>query len=134
MIMATMRKILLRGEQSDGRLSAFATVAAPHTQGPFLHAHDFDEAFYVIDGEVTFQVEDELITVGAGDLVFAPRNVPHTFANQGDAPAHMVIICTPAGFERVFARRIADEAGEAPPEWALGPTPEVIRVGPRIGD
>jgi quercetin dioxygenase-like cupin family protein len=129
-----MRKILLRSEQSDGRLSAFRTVAQPHTQGPFLHTHDFDEAFYVIDGEVVFQLADELITVGAGELAFAPRNVPHTFANQSDEPAHMVIICTPAGFERVFARRIAKEAGEEPPEWALQPTPEVVRVGPRIGD
>ena len=46
------------------------------------------------------------ITVGSGDLAFAPRNVPHTFANQSDAPAHMVITCTP----------------------------EVIRVGPKIGE
>jgi len=34
----------------------------------------------------------------------------------------------------VFARRIAKQAGEEPPEWALQPTPEVIRVGPRIGE
>ena len=32
-------------------------------KGPFLHTHDFDEAFYVVEGELTFQVEDELITV-----------------------------------------------------------------------
>jgi quercetin dioxygenase-like cupin family protein len=131
--MAT-RKILLRSEQSDGHLSAIDTVVAPHTQGPFLHTHDFDEAFYVIEGEVVFQLDDELITVRAGDLAFAKRNMPHTFANQSDQPAHMVIICTPAGFEREFARRIAKRAGEEPPEWALQPTPEVIRVGPPIGE
>jgi quercetin dioxygenase-like cupin family protein len=128
-----MKKILLRSEQSDGRLSAIDTVVPPNTRGPFLHTHDFDEAFYVIDGEVVFQLEDDLITVRAGDLAFAKRNVPHTFANHSDRPAHMVIICTPAGFEREFARRIAKQAGEKPPDWALQPTPEVLRVGPPIG-
>jgi quercetin dioxygenase-like cupin family protein len=129
-----MAKILLRSEQSDGQVSAIDTVMPPHARGPFLHTHDFDEAFYVIEGELVFQLHDELITVHAGDLAFAPRNVPHTFANQSDDPAHIVIICTPAGFEREFARRIAKQAGEEPPEWALQPTPEVTRVGPPIGE
>jgi hypothetical protein len=45
-----------------------------------------------------------------------------------------VIVCTPAGFEREFARRAAAQAGVEPPSWALQPIPEVIRVGPRIGE
>ncbi len=38
--------VLLRGEDSRGRLSVTEIVVPPHTTGPPLHTHDFDEAFY----------------------------------------------------------------------------------------
>lgn len=100
--------------------------------GPNLHKHDFDESFYVLEGELTFQLRDELVSAGPGDLVFAPRGVPHTFANLSERPAHQLIVCTPAGFERYFARLAAEREGIDPPDWALQPVPEVTRVGDRI--
>jgi mannose-6-phosphate isomerase-like protein (cupin superfamily) len=123
--------VLLRSEQSGGEVAVIQTAPGPGA-GPPLHHHDFDEAFYVIDGELTFQVRDELLRVGAGELAFAPRGVPHTFANLSDAPARQLIVCTPAGFERYFARMAAERRGTDPPEWALQPIPEVTRVGPPI--
>jgi hypothetical protein len=65
-------------------------------------------------------------------VVFAPRGVPHTYANLGDAPARQLIVCTPAGFERYFARIAAERQGVEPPEWALQPIPEVTTIGPPI--
>jgi quercetin dioxygenase-like cupin family protein len=124
--------VVLRSEESDGHVSIIDNTVPAHTKGPYLHQHDFDEAFYILEGELVFQVRDELITARAGDLAFAPRNVPHTFTNRSDAPARYVLVCTPAGFERYFARMAAKQAGEEPPAWALQPTPEVIRVGPPI--
>ncbi|MCP9488135.1 MAG: cupin domain-containing protein, partial [Gaiellaceae bacterium MAG52_C11] len=38
---------------------------------------------------------DELFTRKAGELAFAPRDVPHTHANRTDARARALIICTP---------------------------------------
>lgn len=127
-------KVLLRSEQSDGQVSVVESTMAAGAKGPPLHTHDFDEAFYVLDGELTFQLGDELITGGPGELAFALRGVPHTLANRSGAPARFLIVCTPAGFERVFARRAAEQAGVEPPSWALQPIPEVTRVGPRIGE
>jgi hypothetical protein len=60
--------------------------------------------------------------------------VPHTHANHGDAPARALIVCTPAGFERYFARMRAEREGVGPPAWALQDIPETTRVGPRIGE
>jgi mannose-6-phosphate isomerase-like protein (cupin superfamily) len=40
--------------------------------GPPLHHHDFDETFYVLEGELTFQLRDELFTRKRGKLAFAP--------------------------------------------------------------
>jgi mannose-6-phosphate isomerase-like protein (cupin superfamily) len=124
-----MPDVLLRSEESDGVVSIIDNTVPANWPGPFLHKHDFDEAFYVLEGELTFQVEDAVITKRAGELAFAPRGVAHTLANHGDAPARYVLVCTPAGFERYFARM-----NENPPEWALQEIPfEVERVGPQIG-
>jgi quercetin dioxygenase-like cupin family protein len=127
-------RVLLHGEQSDAAVSIMDNDIPADVRGPFLHTHAFAEAFYVSEGELTFQLDDELVTVGAGELAFAPPGVPHTFANRSGAPARFVLVCTPAGFERHFARLAAKQAGVEPPDWALGPIPEVTRVGPQIGD
>ena len=129
-----MPKVLLRSEESAGVVSLIDNVVPAGFPGPPLHKHDFDEAFLVLEGELTFQVEDQLVTKRAGELAFAPRNVAHTFANLSDAPARYVLVCTPASFERYFARMEAEEAGVEPPEWALQGWPEVTRLGPRIGE
>jgi quercetin dioxygenase-like cupin family protein len=127
-------KVLLRSEQSGGQVAIVESTMPPGAKGPPLHTHDFDEAFYVLDGELTFQLGDELITARQGELAFALRGVPHTLANRSSAPARFLIVFTPAGFERMFARRAAEQAGLEPPEWALQPIPDVVRVGPRIGE
>jgi quercetin dioxygenase-like cupin family protein len=129
-----MPKVLLRSEESGGAVSVIESVVPAGFPGPPLHLHDFDEAFYVIEGELTFQVEDQLVTKGSGELAFAPRNVPHTFANRSGAEARYVLVCTPAGFERYFARMAAEQEGVDPPEWALQDWQKVTRVGPRIGE
>jgi quercetin dioxygenase-like cupin family protein len=125
-------KVLLRSEETDGHVSVTEIVVPPRSAGPPLHTHDFDEAFYMLEGELIFQVEDALVTRGGGELSFAPRNVAHTLANQSDAPARYVLVCTPAGFERHWARIAADAAGVEAPQWALQPIPEVTVVGPQI--
>jgi quercetin dioxygenase-like cupin family protein len=126
--------VALRGEQSDGAISVVENALPARWDGPPLHRHDFDEAFYVLDGELTFQVEDELYTAGPGALAFAPGGVDHTLANLGDAPARYLLLCTPAGFEGYFARLAAEAAGEEVPSWALAPTPPVTTVGGQIGE
>jgi quercetin dioxygenase-like cupin family protein len=125
--------VLLRSEETDGLVSMIEVASPPGFKGPRLHHHGFDEAFYVLEGELTFQLRDELFTRSAGELAFAPRDVPHTYANHSDAPARAIIVCTPAGFERYFARMRAEREGEEPPSWALQPIPETIVVGPQIG-
>ena len=127
-------RVLLRSEQSNGELAIVESLMPAGSPGPPLHHHDFDEAFYVLDGELTFQLGEELSTAGPGTLTFAPRGSHHTLANLSSAAARYLLVCTPAGFERVFARRAARQAGVEPPAWALQPTPEVTYVGPRIGE
>ena len=65
--------VLLRSEQTGGRVSVTEIEVPPHTAGPPLHTHDFDEAFYVLEGELVFQVQDELVTRRAGASLWLAR-------------------------------------------------------------
>jgi quercetin dioxygenase-like cupin family protein len=124
--------VLLRSEQSGGYVSVMENVVAAHSAGPPLHRHDFDEAFYMLEGELIFQVGDERFTKRPGEIAFAPRNVAHALANHSDADARYLLVCTPGGLERLFARMTAAAQGVEPPDWALQPIPEIIEVGPQI--
>jgi quercetin dioxygenase-like cupin family protein len=126
-------RVLLRSEKTGGQISVIENVVPRKWDGPPLHTHEFDETFYVLGGELTFQLEEALTKATGGDVVFAPRGVPHALANQSDADASYLLFCTPAGFERYFARLAAEKAGVEPPAWALQPIPPVTRVGPQIG-
>jgi quercetin dioxygenase-like cupin family protein len=126
--------VALRGEQTGDAISVVENTLPARWDGPPLHHHGFDEAFYVVDGELAFQLGDALFTAGPGALAFAPGGVEHTLANLGDAPARYVLLCTPAGFEGYFARLAAEAAGEDPPPWALAPTPPVTTLGGQIGE
>ena len=122
-------KVLLRSEQSDGHV---ALVELTGGGRPPLHHHDFDETFYVLEGELTFQLGDDVFTRRAGGVAFAPRGVPHTYANLSVAPARALIVITPAGFERYFDRIAARFSGTEPPPEAAKPIPEVVTVGPPL--
>jgi len=125
-------RVLLRSEQSGGHVSVMYNIVAPRAKGPHLHKHDFDEAFYMLEGELIFQIGDERFTRRAGEFAFAARNVVHALANHSEADARYLLVCTPAGLERHFARAEASSQGVEPPDWALQPSPEIIVAGPQL--
>ena len=74
--------------------------------GPGLHIHyQDDEIFYVVSGEFLFQLEDKIVLGKAGDTVFAPRGLAHTYANPIDNnPGELLIIHQPisASLEKFY--------------------------------
>jgi quercetin dioxygenase-like cupin family protein len=122
-------KVLLRSEQSGGEI---AIVELGGGGRPPLHRHDFDETFYILEGELTFQLDDAVFTRRTGELAFAPRGVPHTYANLSGAPARALLVITPAGFERYFDRIAARISGSEPPTEAAKQIPEVVTLGPPL--
>ena len=93
--MSAQANVVLRAEQTGGAVSAIELTVAAGWGGPPLHHHAFDEAFYVLDGELTFQVGQELVRRRGGELAFAKRGVHHTFANLSGKDARMLLVCTP---------------------------------------
>lgn len=124
--------VLLRSEDSSGHVSVVENIVPARSAGPPLHRHDFDEAFYILEGELVFRIGDTLLARTGGQLAFAPRGAAHALVNRRDAPARYLLVCTPAGFERQFARMAAQAHGTEPPPWALQPIPEVVPLGPSI--
>ena len=72
----------------------------PHGEGPDVHTHrDEDDAFYVLQGELTFIVDGAEVVARAGTFVLVPPGVAHTFTNRGDIEARFLNVHAPAGFD-----------------------------------
>jgi mannose-6-phosphate isomerase-like protein (cupin superfamily) len=91
--------IKLTSDESQGELSALEILAPPGAAAPLHVHHDDDEGFLVLEGEVTFEVGDTVVTAGPGDFLLGPREVPHRFV-VGDQGARMFWTLTPGGFDR----------------------------------
>jgi mannose-6-phosphate isomerase-like protein (cupin superfamily) len=73
----------------------------PGHTGPEPRVHDDeDDAFYVLDDEMTFMVDGTTVAAGAGTFVLVPPGVEHTFANRTERPVRMLNLHAPAGFDR----------------------------------
>ena len=114
--MDTEYRINIGKYHSGGVIGVFESAVQAHG-GPPLHVHhNEDEAFYVLEGEITVYVGDEKIEAEPGTWVYGPREVPHGFRIGGTSPARFLLLYTPAGFEQYFV-----EVGEPARELTLPP-------------
>jgi mannose-6-phosphate isomerase-like protein (cupin superfamily) len=78
----------------------FAIVTKGPGEGPPVHHHDGeDDAFYVLEGEVTFIVDGDEVVARPGTFVLVPPGVPHTFANRSEDVVRFANVHAPAGFD-----------------------------------
>jgi quercetin dioxygenase-like cupin family protein len=92
---------LLGGETAESVMmfeegSPSGTVTSLH-----LH-HDSDEVVYVLSGEFTFRIGDEVTVGGPGTCAFMPRGVPHAWKNTGPDTGRALFMYTPAGAGKFF--------------------------------
>lgn len=96
---------------ADATRGAYAfqeMTVQPGFPGPVPHIHhNEDEAIYVLEGEITLRVGDQLITAPAGTFVLMPRDVVHTFSNPSTEPTRVLVISSPGAVERYFEEAIA---------------------------
>ena len=92
-------EFLARSEDTP-RFNASIITIAPRRHGPPTHVHPAeDDAFLVLDGELTFVLRDGEVAAPAGTFVLVPPGVEHTFENRTDAPVRILNIHAPAGFD-----------------------------------
>lgn len=105
-------------DQTAGKY-AFADTVVPPGGGPPPHVHlREDEMFYLLEGQLRFTFGDTTFLGSAGDAVYLPRGIVHTFHNVGVTPARFVVATTPAGF-----RRFIPDAGVACTDPSAVPPP-----------
>ncbi len=90
----------------------------PGFASPYHTHHREDEAFYVLEGEIAFVCDGKWLRGGPGTWVFGPRELAHGFKVAGSAPARMLLLCAPAGFEHFVLELGVPFNDFAPPDMA----------------
>ncbi|HEY3210626.1 MAG TPA: quercetin 2,3-dioxygenase [Actinomycetota bacterium] len=110
---------------SEGRFSLVEGLFFQNSEPPLHVHHNEDEAWYVLDGKLTFYVGDEAVEADRGSFVFAPKGIPHTFTVDVE-PTRVLLLASPAGFERFALELGQPAASDAPPSDLMMPGPDVL--------
>src|SRR5258708_32039240 len=86
----------LLGDATGDSIMLFEETVPVGTKSAFHLHHDSDEVAYVLKGEVTFMIGDEVTVGGPGTCAFMPRGVPHAWKSTGAETGHVLFLYTPA--------------------------------------
>lgn len=108
---------------TGGQMALIEITEPPGAEAP-LHVHHLeDESFWILEGDVTFEVGDAIIEAHAGDYLFGPRGIPHRYT-VGSAGCRMLFIMTPGGFEDMViamsepaSSRTLPSPSDEEPDW-----------------
>ena len=124
-VVGDIYRFLATGEDTGGKYAMWEAIIPPGG-GPPPHIHSREEeSFYVLEGEMTFQLGEETITATAGTFLNMPIGSLHSFKNNTSEAARMILSVAPAGLEEMFFEvgvPLEEAATTAPP-----PTQEEIQ-------
>ena len=134
-VVGDVYRFLATGDDTNGKYAMWEAIVPPGG-GPPPHVHSREEeGFYILEGEITFTVNGEKIVATAGMFANVPVGTPHSFKNESDRPAKMLISVAPAGLENMFM-----EVGVPLTEGATTALPpmkeeieKLLTVAPRYG-
>ena len=89
--------LLVHNEGGDGAYSLVHLTVPPGFETPYHLHHAEDEAFYILEGELTVICDGEKIVAGPGTSIFLPRGVPHGFRSSNDTESRLLIHAVPGG-------------------------------------
>src|SRR5215510_5060181 len=123
----------LLGHETNGSIMLFEETVPAGTKSLFHLHRDSDEVAWVLAGEITFKIGDEVSVGGPGTCAFFPRNVPHAWKNSGSETGRVLFLYTPAsagGYVEELLNRprpiSADESKELRERYrweVVGPNP-----------
>jgi quercetin dioxygenase-like cupin family protein len=106
-------------DDTGQQFSVWESIVPPgHGAPEHTHTRE-DEAFYVLSGEVLFEVEGAAapLRLGAGAFLFSPRDIRHGYRNVGKITARLLVFAMPGGgLDRMFSAfdEAAKRAGHGP--------------------
>jgi quercetin dioxygenase-like cupin family protein len=94
------------GAETEGHYTLFEVLSAKDGGVP-LHMHDWDEAFYVLEGEYEISYLDERdevasVIAGPGAFVHVPGGAAHGYRNRADGFSKMLSFNQPVGLEPIL--------------------------------
>ena len=118
--------MLCESGETGGAWSLFEEVV-PFGMGPPPHRHDWDEAYYVLEGEIDFDIDGQSVNSGKGDFNYLPRNTVHGFKGASSRPSRVLIFAAPAHGSEFFQE--LDQAVRSLPEDGA----KIPEIGERHG-
>ncbi len=106
------------GSHGEGHLTAMEYIAPPGFASPLHIHHDADEAWYVVEGVLTFESDGWSTDAPPGSFVLVRRGSPHRYTVGGDGSARFVELFTAGGKEEFFKEMAARRealGGQRPP-------------------
>lgn len=113
-------RIVAGAGTTDGSFSVVEVTEEPGSAAP-LHVHHGEaEGFYLLEGTLELTCGGDTLTASAGDFVYTPKDVPHTYTVVGEQQARMLLLFSRPGFESFFAEAGAplDGPPAGPPDPA----------------
>ncbi|MFL6776367.1 MAG: cupin domain-containing protein [Sphingomicrobium sp.] len=111
--------MLCEASETGGNWSLFEEEV-PLGMGPPPHRHDWDEAYYILDGKVDFTIDGQTVSSTQGDFNYLPGGTIHGFKGASDLPARVLIFAAPAHGSDFF-REINEEVRATPEDLAKIP-------------
>jgi quercetin dioxygenase-like cupin family protein len=119
--LGTLATIRVAGE-AVGERYALIEFLFPHAASPPLHTHPQDESYVVLEGVLTIQAGHERFVLEPGGVAAVPMGLPHTFCVESDS-AHVLVLSTPAGLERmILDASVPAAARSLPPQGTPRPS------------
>lgn len=133
-IVGDIYRFLATSEETGGRYSMFEAIVLPGGGPPPHIHHKEDETFYILEGEITFQIGGERRVAGPGTFVHMPIGNLHAFKNETDQPVKMLVSFVPAGLEEMFFQVGKDLAdGEVPEKPSPQEVDRLLKIAGRYG-
>jgi mannose-6-phosphate isomerase-like protein (cupin superfamily) len=128
-------RFLATGEDTNGKYALIEALVGPGG-GPPPHVHSREEeGFYILEGEITFTINDQRVVATAGMFANMQVGTPHCFKNESNKQAKMLVSVAPAGLEKMFMEIGVPLAEGA--TTALTPTKEdiekLLAIAPKYG-
>jgi quercetin dioxygenase-like cupin family protein len=103
--------VKLTGDDTNNKYFMVEVTCQPGGGPSFLHTHEPQETFFVLEGVFEIYGQDEngekyAIRAEVGDTVQVPANVPHGFKNVGQGIGRMTLTYEPAEPMHNFFREI----------------------------
>jgi mannose-6-phosphate isomerase-like protein (cupin superfamily) len=118
--------MLCEARETGGHWSLFEEEV-PLEMGPPPHRHDWDEAYYILDGDIDFSIDGEPVMSSRGDFNYLPRGTVHGFKGASETAARVLIFAAPAHGSEFF-QELNDEVRRVPEDLS-----KIPQIGRRHG-